>query len=306
MLISFLGKTKHGDAHAVYEHICDLAPEDKSRFVFYEVRNSNRIKSDIAIVDRDCSDHVSMVEATTLIGFGGCPTAKACMAAHRPEKDRIKAGGYSKAVVVGSPSLDVLHGTRDEKEALRLIFLRYNGLYEDRSTVLYAPARMAINGDANSRRLKTIRVIAEQTEKLSLNLIVRLARSSKEITEFVESLENAHLSIISEETDAAALLIGSDVLITDYSLLAVDYLNLNRPMVFTSRPSKDSPWCFSKMVPGKLVDSIKQINIAITEFKNRKDRFEKAKRLKFRKWFVPFGDGQDCERVVDLIMETHK
>jgi CDP-glycerol glycerophosphotransferase (TagB/SpsB family) len=305
MLIAFLGKNKHGDAGAVYEHVSETYPEEKGKFVFHEAKKAGHIKSDIAIVDRDCS-HLAMIDAETVMGFGGCAGARVCMSAHRPELKRIQEEGHANTKVVGSPRLDVLHGTGQEKEAIRLIFLRYSGLDEDRETILYAPSKIVLNKEAGRRRANTALSLSEQAEKLKLNLVVRVNSIDDHLADTVGDLENVYVSVADRDTDVVPLLIGSDVMITDYSSLAVDYLNLNRPMMFTARPTSDSPWWFSKMVPGRQVCTIKQIRTALTDFTNRKDRFEKNKRKKFIKWFVPFKDGMGCERVIDLIMETHK
>lgn len=305
MLIAFLGKNKHGDAGAVYEHVSEAYKEEAGKFVFHEIKKAGHIKSDIAIVDRDCS-HLAMIDAETVLGFGGCAGARVCMAGHRPELKRMQEEGHSNSVVVGSPRLDVLHGTRQEKEAIRLIFLRYSGLDEDRETVLYAPSKIVLNKESNQRRIATVEAMAEQAAKLKLNLVVRVNSTDEDLSNAVEDLDNVYVSIADRDTDVVPLLIGSNMLVTDYSSLAIDYLGLNRPMVFTARPNKDSPLCFSKMVPGRQVSTIKQIRVAMTDFTKRKDRFEKSKRQKFIKWFVPFDDGMCCERVIDLIMETHK
>jgi CDP-glycerol glycerophosphotransferase (TagB/SpsB family) len=102
------------------------------------------------------------------------------------------------------------------------------------------------------------------------------------------------------------MLIASDLLITDCSYLALDYLYLNRPMVFTIGGDAIMPKWFKKNVPGKKVYNLKQLKWAIKQFTNKKEVFEEPLRNKFVKWFVPFNDGQSSARVVNSVMEIHK
>lgn len=279
----------------------DLCPENSNQFSFYDSKGFGKITSDIAIIDRDFN-YLEVLEADTIIGFGGHVGAT-CLSAHEPERRSLIENGYKNIRVVGSPRLDVLHGSKQEHQAIRMIYLRYSGLHEDRRTVLYSTT----NIEQLSKRIKIIETLAQYTQELELNLIISMSMGVSSFTNIAAQYDHVGLVDSSQsDFDLVPLLIASDLLITDCSYVAIDYLNLDRPIVFTIANSQQMPKWFKKLVPGKKVFNIKQLKWAIKQFTKDKKVFEEDARNKFIKWFVPYNDNRSCERVVNAIMEIHK
>jgi len=256
-----------------------------------------------------------------------------CLAASEHEKEMYCRNGYREqdVLVTGRPRTDVLYGTTEELDALRQIFLKSKYLNYTKRTVLYAPTwdRSPFGGGKKGffarwigveAEVKVMSQILERIKELDMNLVVRLhGRYAKNyqygvpdhIYELVKDKDDVIITSMHTDPDSIPTLIASDVMITDLSSIAFDYLALNRPIIFiephagwTYAPS-DKRYCKLEDRPGVVVQSVLGLLASISGWDTYTDQDFKDARKLIAKKFLGFNDGRNADRAVDAIMEEY-
>lgn len=128
--------------------------------------------------------------------------------------------------------------------------------------------------------------------------------AKKDVSEF----KNIYYVGFDDYPDPRDLMIYSDLLITDYSSIFVDYLLLNKPIVFYNFDMSDYLKYRGLVIdynnkihtPGPKINNLKEI----LELTN--EDFIKYDLIKSREFFHKYNDGKSTERTVDLILDRKK
>ena len=110
-------------------------------------------------------------------------------------------------------------------------------------------------------------------------------------------------------SDITELLPGVDVLITDYSSIAFDFLVLDRPMIFylyehESMVASRGVWLPTRDFPGKVCYSFPEVLTNLTDVLGRGDDGEcRERRARARRLYLPTSDGHATERVLRTVQD---
>ncbi len=102
------------------------------------------------------------------------------------------------------------------------------------------------------------------------------------------------------------LLYVTDILITDYSGVFIDFLHLNRPIIFYPfdfeeyNKTRGIFYNYEKIVCGRIVYNLKNLLNAILDYVENPN-LDKEKRKATKKLFHNFTDGKSCQRVYSEI-----
>ena len=110
--------------------------------------------------------------------------------------------------------------------------------------------------------------------------------------------------------DTQELLCVTDILITDYSSVFIDFLHLNRPIIFYPFDFEDYYsergffYKYDDVACGKIVNKPEDLFIAISNYvKNL--RIDKEKRRSVKRMFHKFGDNHNSKRVYEEIIKIN-
>ncbi len=109
------------------------------------------------------------------------------------------------------------------------------------------------------------------------------------------------------EFSSQELLAISDILITDYSSVFVDFLHTDRPIIFfpydlqSYQKGRDFYYDYEKIACGKIVYNTQDLFNAISAYIENPDS-DKEKRKKAKELFHKYTDGKNCQRVYQEII----
>ena len=107
--------------------------------------------------------------------------------------------------------------------------------------------------------------------------------------------------------DTQELLYVTDILITDYSGVFIDFLHLNRPIIFYPfdfeeyNKTRGIFYNYEKIACGRIVYNLKNLLNAILDYIENPN-LDKEKRKAVKKLFHNFTDGKSCQRVYNEII----
>jgi CDP-glycerol glycerophosphotransferase (TagB/SpsB family) len=111
--------------------------------------------------------------------------------------------------------------------------------------------------------------------------------------------------------DIQPLLKAADILVTDYSSVYIDYLLLDRPIIFFAynyekyAEARGFIFDYKSMAPGPICYSQDQLHDAIANYvSGRTDEFA-GKREEIRKFAFKYEDGNASERIWDFVMKHY-
>lgn len=119
--------------------------------------------------------------------------------------------------------------------------------------------------------------------------------------------KHPNLRLVNADVDINSILKDCDVLITDYSSVFIDFLLLDRPIVFLVfdlemyLKERDFYYEYSEIIPGPEAVSWDIVEQYLKEVFSGVDSF-KEKRKKIRNYFHYYQDGSSCKRVVDILL----
>lgn len=244
------------------------------------------------------------------------------LAASEHEKERYVHNGCKPedVFVTGKPNIDLLHGSEDDRYLLRYVFLTKERLCSTRGTLLYAPTRGFFMKEIEEQvqSLLAMRMLTVARD-LDCNLVLRL--EGEYSSRFGDKMLPDHLhDVLGEQEDVAITstytdpdyipsLIAADALITDLSNIALDYLALNRPIVFveSSLGWFDSRgwYCPLQKRPGKIVRTTGELAEAVLDSVGKESDGLEDVRRDAAKRFLGFSDGKNAERAVGVIMNEY-
>ncbi len=208
----------------------------------------------------------------------------------------------SKIIPLGIPRVDYYFENHDV-EKLKKDFLEKHG-FEDKKIILYAPTfrnEEKYNNVFNYLNLREFNKHLGEEYVLALRLHPKIKDFSKENI----SYDGYYIDCSNYESEQELMLI-SDILITDYSSIMIEFSILNKPIVFFVYDYDDYIanergfyFDFKKTVPGVIVDNSNQL-VEIIKNKN----FDKEKSDNFVASQFDTIDGKSSERIVDFILNN--
>ena len=228
-----------------------------------------------------------------------CLVSSAAMTPFYAEAFRLPPERFASRY--GIPRTDVLVDPAVRERSVNDVRRRYD-LPPGRRVILYAPTfRGDTVGTATAGPLLDLPVLRDALEHdhvllLRLHPFVRDAVAiSPDLAEFVRDA--------TDYPDANALLLASDVLVTDYSSVIFEFALLGRPMVFFAPDLDDYEgergfyFDYRTGVPGPVVETSEAVAAAI-----RAGDADPARVAAFARWAFDVADGRATERVVEELI----
>ncbi|MDO5861141.1 CDP-glycerol glycerophosphotransferase family protein, partial [Methanobrevibacter sp.] len=209
-------------------------------------------------------------------------------------KEKIKA--------LGLPRLDYYFENHDLDKIKKDFFKKYNYV-QDKKIILYAPTfrdNERYNNVLNYLDLKKFNEILGDEYVLALRLHPKIKNFYSQDIESSEEYIDC-----SDYPSEQELMMISDILITDYSSIMIEYAILNKPIVFFVydldnylASERGFYYDFKKTVPGKLVYNCDELIGAI-----KNNDFDKDKMSSFLNTQFDSIDGKSSKRVVDFLLK---
>ncbi|WP_233710844.1 CDP-glycerol glycerophosphotransferase family protein [Helicobacter pullorum] len=207
-------------------------------------------------------------------------------------KDYDIEGIYSgKALITGYPRIDI---TLQKNQELKARF----DIKEGEKVVLYAPTFRGTFGNAKFEA----EAIGEYLKMLSMMPFKILFRGHYEILKYIGGQNLNFCSANDRDIDTNELLSIVDILITDYSSIAFDFMVLDRPIiyfVYDYEEYKQERGLYFEIeeLSENHCNNIGEVLELLSneEFLNKKNRYEHLKEK-----FFPYEDGNATKRVVDF------
>lgn len=198
-------------------------------------------------------------------------------------------------ITTGIPKTDALFDKR-QLEQKGKVFLRKHNITEDKRVILYAPTfRGRLMTDFTDIYLD-IKKVKEALGEEYVILYRLHPLVQKEISEQQEGI------ICCNSEELYTLMFVSDMLISDYSALIIDYSVMHKPMFFyvpDLEEYREAPGIavdYEKEMPGRICFTEEELVGAI---KNGEYSLERVK--EFQKKYFPYMDGKSNDRVVRVI-----
>ena len=124
----------------------------------------------------------------------------------------------------------------------------------------------------------------------------------------MREIENKNITLI-EESDIHPLLKHFDILITDYSSIFVDFLLVDKPIIFFPYDLKEYAkkegflFNYEEYTPGPKVFNSNELLETIGRIIRGEDKF-KEKREKIKKLYHQYTDGKSAERITNIVLKN--
>ena len=209
----------------------------------------------------------------------------------------------SKIRPLGLPRFDYYFEDHDLRK-LKSDFKKKNNISDDKKIILYAPT---FRDEEKYNNVFDYLDLDKFNSQLGdeYALALRLHPKIKKFYKGDISSEASYIDCSDYENEQELLLI-SDILITDYSSIMIEFAALNKPTVFFTYDldsylsnERGFYYDFKSTVPGPITYSTDEL---IDVIKN--DRFDKSKMSSFVKTQFDQIDGQSSKRVVDFLLNN--
>lgn len=199
---------------------------------------------------------------------------------------------------VGLPVTDYFYQANKHADALKKLHQKYP-FTRDKKVILYTPT-FRNSMEENNCILKHF-----DCEKLFEALGARyqiLVRMHPQVRPELRNITAPCIDVTDYE-DVKELYVFSDMLITDYSSVVVEYALLHKPMIFyaydVEQYDRGFYGSYEKMVPGIVV---KEMDELIDAIENSSSTEFTEKQNKFLKYQYEYFDGKATSRVVDVML----
>lgn len=212
-------------------------------------------------------------------------------------------------VETGLPRHDLLVAPElaDERAARAAAVRAALGLDPDRRVVLWSPAYRPDRAAGTDRYRLDLPVEPETLGRELGDDFVLLVRAHPKVVDAVPSADGRAVVDASWHADARDLLLVTDVLVTDYSSLLVDFALTGRPMVFF-RPDADHYrdhlrrlYLDDEALPGAVVTDVADLVEAVREASGRGGEHASAYDALVQA-YVPKAEGGAAARAVDALL----
>ncbi|WP_030614540.1 bifunctional glycosyltransferase/CDP-glycerol:glycerophosphate glycerophosphotransferase [Streptomyces sclerotialus] len=218
-----------------------------------------------------------------------------------------RALGYEGDICeTGLPRTDALV-TGDRAEPARRV-REHLGVPADKKLVLYAPTQRDDKAyDADHYQLHLPLDLAHAEAALGADHVL-LLRSHPLVADRVAAPPRGFVRDVSDFPDATELLLAADVLVTDYSSLAVDFANTGRPMLFLTPDLahfrdtvRGFTFDFEAQAPGPLLSDTGELVDALRDLDGVARRSAQAY-ARFRAAYCARDDGGAAARAAELLL----
>ena len=215
-----------------------------------------------------------------------------------------KSFGNISVKITGQPRNDVLCGSFDISTVRK----------SDKKQVLYLPPhRFEGKERIVSRIVNGIEKVDSALSEVNAEMIIKLhfyhGYEIEDLVDAIKGLSSIKVLYDDETLDIYPLLRMTDILITDYSSVYVDYLLTGRPIIFfpfdlEEYMSKERTFNFEYMsiTPGPKCSDWESVALWIKRFCEDPSLYLEE-RVRLKSLFHAFDDGRNCERVVGAIKE---
>lgn len=215
-----------------------------------------------------------------------------------------------KIIEEGQPRNDLLFHER--KDAVYKKLEQY-GITADRNkkVILYAPTwREAQEGGLKVNPEELLEVKKKLEEIIGKEQYQILIKPHQYVYQQLKDREEYRNLLVPATVDANELMILADMLISDYSSIFLDYLVLNRPVLFyvpDLEHYKEMRGLNIRLdeLPGPCSDRISDIAENIRDIETVQEQF-KEKYQRMRQDICGRDDGDVCARIVDAVFEKRK
>lgn len=209
----------------------------------------------------------------------------------------------SKIRALGLPRMDYYFEDHDLSK-LKKDFCRKYGISHDKKIILYAPT---FRDEEKYNNVFNYLDLNDFNEELGDEYVLAL-RLHPKIRNFYKddiSSKGKYIDVSGHESEQELMLI-SDIMITDYSSIMIEYSVLDRPTVFFTYDldeylanERGFYYDFKSTVPGPIVYTSRELIDAI-----KNDEFDKSKISEFVKTQFDEIDGQSSKRIVDYLLNN--
>lgn len=200
-----------------------------------------------------------------------------------------------KVLPLGSPRVDYLKNEENRRKALEEIHEKFPHT-KGKKILLYAPTFR----DEAERDKKILSFFNAKAIKDALGeeyeILVRLHPQIH-----IDERDITHATDVTDFADVRKLILASDILVTDYSSICMDFSFLNKKTVFFAydlewyTENRDFYFDYESFVPGSVAQTTEELISAI------KGEFQTERNEKFRNFNFSFFDDKSAKRVVDEI-----
>lgn len=200
-----------------------------------------------------------------------------------------------KVLPLGAPRVDYLKNEKNKESALREIHEKYPQT-KNKKIILYAP---------------TFRDDPERDKEILNRFNIQMVKAALdgEYEIFIRLHPQIHISQrdtdgatdVTDFSDVRKLILASDVLVTDYSSICMDFAFLEKKTVFFAydlnwyTKTRDFYFDYESFVPGLVAKNTDELISSI------KGDFQTERNEKFREFNFDFFDSESAKRVVDEI-----
>ena len=209
----------------------------------------------------------------------------------------------SKIKVLGLPRMDYYFENHDLDKLKSDFYKKYN-ISADKKIILYAPTfrdEEKYNNVFSYLDLEKFNSVLGEEYVLALRLHPKIKNFYKDDI----SSQGKYIDVSDFESEQELMLI-SDMLITDYSSIMIEYAILNRPIIFFTYDLEDYLanergfyYNFKTTVPGPIVYSSDELINIIHD-----DDFDRSRISEFAKTQLDVIDGKSSERIVDFLLNN--
>ena len=209
----------------------------------------------------------------------------------------------SKIKALGLPRMDYYFENHD-LDKLKSDFSKKYNISADKKIILYAPTfrdEEKYNNVFSYLDLEKFNSVLGEEYVLALRLHPKIKNFYKDDI----SSQGKYIDVSDFESEQELMLI-SDMLITDYSSIMIEYAILNRPIIFFTYDLEDYLanergfyYDFKTTVPGPIVYSSDELINIIHD-----DDFDRSRISEFAKTQLDVIDGKSSERIVDFLLNN--
>jgi len=232
-------------------------------------------------------------------------------------RDEVKVDEETMKVI-GQPLVDPLI----RGDFVRADILRGVSLDSEKKTVLYAPTWSHDFEDAYKKSLfpkwmqsqeELLEEVCRFMEQMNLNFIIRLHRLadmwwSDKYDKIIKQSRNVMKMSSASHPDSVPYLFAADILVTDYSSIANDYIVLDRPMVYLEPDYElfeDGFIAPPSFRAGDIVNNKEEFFAAVVNSLEDPQKYSARRREIAGKLHVSL-DGRSTERAAQILLENIK
>lgn len=224
---------------------------------------------------------------SNMIEKGFCINKKNIISLGYPRNERILKD-VKDSELFNEPHLTILNQLKQENKKL----------------ILYLPSWGHKNN--NVKELLNFKKIIPLLEKTESYLIIK----SHKIGEKITGAKSSNIIELPKDFDIYTILKDADILITDYSSVAYDFLFIDKPLIFYpydikwyKRNVNPFNYDFYKHSPGPIANNPYEFFILLKETINGKDNYKKERKKELNFWF-DYNDSKASERIYKFIKRT--